>query len=120
MKHPRITLALTIAALAGLAAGCVTRTTVKDAARQDIQFATPQAAKVFYDTYLAKTDPKKNSATLYVPLPYQHNTVETDNVRFNAAAHAADTNHDGIITEEEAQTFAAQSRATQLARSNSQ
>lgn len=117
MKHANLALTLILAAFV---AGCATRTTVKDAARQNVQFTTPKATQVFYDTYRADTEPKGNSFALAVPLPYQHKTLATDNVRFNAAVKTADTNHDGIITEEEAQTFAAQSRATQLARSNSQ
>jgi hypothetical protein len=95
-------------------------TTVKDASRQNIHFATPQAAQTFYDTYLSVADPKGHGSTaVYLPLPYWHRTVSTDNVRFNSAAQIADSNHDGVISEEEARAFAAQGHTRKLALSSS-
>ena len=94
--------------LGGIASGCVTHTTIKDAPRQGVSFSSPRAAQSFYDTYLAASSPKGHgSVVMYLPLPYWHRTVRTDNVRFNAAVEAADTN-DGIISDDEAFAFTGQ------------
>ena len=99
------------AVLVGLATGCVTHTTIKDAPRQSVTFGSPEAAQHFYDAYLAASSPKGHgSVVMYVPLPYWHRTVRRDNVRFNAAVEAADANRDGIISDEEASAFTGNSQ----------
>jgi hypothetical protein len=94
--------------VAALSSGCVIHTKIQDTARAAVQFSSPTAAQTFYDAYLSAADPQGvGSVTLYVPTPYWRRTVSTDNVRFNAAAAKADSNHDQIISEDEAQQFAA-------------
>ena len=112
----RITIPASIALLGCLVSGCVTQTTIKDESRQSVHFSSPEAAQTFYDAYLSVTNPKGHGyVAVYVALPYQHRTVSTDNVRFNSAVRAADSNHDGIISEEEALAFAAQRHTGKLA-----
>jgi hypothetical protein len=92
-----------------LTAGCVTHTTIKDESRQEMRFNSAEAAQMFYDAYLSAGRPKGNgSVILSIPIPYHHRTVETDNVKFNAAAQRADEDLDGAISDEEATLFAAQ------------
>lgn len=111
MKTP-FTLPALVALLGGLASGCVHHTTIRDEPRQSVRFGSAEAAQTFYDAYLASAGPKgQGSVNVYVPLPYWHNTVPTDNIRFNTAARSADGDHDGVISEEEARAFAAQKRA---------
>jgi small ligand-binding sensory domain FIST len=104
-----------LALLGGLASGCVTAyTTVKDEPRQTVQFASGLAAQTFYDAYIRDNYvcPDEDHANSWVGLdtvpPYQRRKIETDNVLFNRAIEKADTNHDGIISEAEAQGYAAQ------------
>jgi hypothetical protein len=119
MKQTHIALSAFTAVLAFVACGCVTHTTIKDAARNGIQFVTPLAAQTFYEAYLSASDPQGHgSVEVYLPLPYSHRTVSTDNVRFNSAAQVADSNHDGIISEEEARAFAAQAHTRKVALSS--
>lgn len=116
MKTSHITIPASIAVLSCITSGCVTHTTIKDESRQSVHFSSPEAAQTFYDAYLSVTSPKGHGVvTLYVALPYQHRTVSTDNVRFNSAVQAADSNHDGIISEEEALAFAAPKHTGKLA-----
>jgi len=116
MKTSHLIIPASIAVLSCILSGCVTRTTIKDESRQGVHFSSPEAAQTFYDAYLSVSSPKGHgSVVLYVALPYQHRTVSTDNVRFNSAVQAADRNHDGIISEEEAVAFAAQRHTSKLA-----
>jgi len=109
MKTTCLHIPATIALLAcmTLMVGCVTRATVKDETRLNVRFATPEAAQTFYDAYLAinHPSPQKDTRCVYIPLPYHHSTVLTDNVRFNAAIRSADSDQDGIISESEAGTY---------------
>lgn len=120
MKTTHLTIPAIIALLGCLTSGCVTQTTVKDEPRQSVHFSDPQAAKTFYDAYLAAASPKGHgTVAVYVPLPYWHRTVSSDNIRFNSAVRTADSNHDGVISEEEARAFAAQGPTRKLALSSS-
>ena len=92
-----------------LLTGCITSRTIKTEPRQSVTFASTHAAQTFYDTYLALNHPSeqgKGDVSFGFPLPYQHYTVRTENVRFNEAVKTADTNHDGIISDTEADTYA--------------
>lgn len=117
MNHTHMARSVLITVLTCLASGCVMHTTVKNPSRQPIRFETAKTAQTFYDTYLAAADPKGNgslSIGLSLPLPYRHQTVETDNVRFNAAVEMADRNHDRVISKNEAQAFATQKQSSEL------
>jgi hypothetical protein len=107
---------LVLASLAaGLFSGCVSTsyTAVKDEPRVSVTFADAQAAKTFYDAYISQNYTKQSykglqvAVGLYVESPYWHNNYHyvTDNVLFNRAVAAADTNHDGVINEAEATRF---------------
>src|ERR1051326_6125088 len=87
--------------------GCVTRTTVKDEPRQQVRFASRNAAEMFYEAYLATyhSHDTRNQVAITFPLPYMHRTVNTDNVHFNAVVRKVDANHDGLISDEEAAEF---------------
>jgi hypothetical protein len=91
--------------------GCVSTSTVKNESRATVRFASPTSAQVFYEAYITKiyTRPMGESFCLEVGvpvrMPYEHREYLTDNVYFNAAVNAADTNHDGVISEEEAKRY---------------
>lgn len=108
MKTTTVAFAIVAAALTS---GCVTVITRTDTPRETIRFSSAEAAQVFYDAYLAEADPKSNSVTVAIALPYQRQEIKTDNVRFNAAASRADLNHDRIITRSEAGAFAKKVRS---------
>jgi hypothetical protein len=113
MKTPRITIPAMIALLGSLTTGCVTYTAVKDEPREGIRFSSPEAAQTFYDAYLSTFSPKGHgSVTIgeWPPLPYRQRTVSTDNVRFNSAVQSVDSNHDGVISDDEARAYAAKVR----------
>ncbi len=116
MKTTYVTIPAIIALLSCLTSGCVSHTTIKDEPRQSVRFSSPQSAQTFYDAYLSTTSPEgRGSVCVYVALPYQHQTVSTDNVRFNRAVQTADSNHNGVISREEASSFAVQQRTRKLA-----
>ena len=105
--------AIIIVLLGCIASGCVTRTTFKDEPRQSVHFASAEAAQTFYDAYLARNyrysppdKTKMNEVTVIIAMPYRLFTVQTENFRFNHAIQLADTNHDGIISDVEAQAYA--------------
>ena len=92
-----------------LLTGCITNRTIKDEPRQSVAFASAHAAQTFYNTYLALNHPSETSkgdVSFGFPLPYHHYTVRTENLRFNDAIRSADTDHDGIISDAEADTYA--------------
>jgi hypothetical protein len=103
-----------------IASGCITRTTVENEPRQSVRFTSQQAAETFYEAYLANYYPsnKTNNFHFWIGLPalYTHHYVETDNVHFNEAVQLADTNHDGTISDAEAQTYAARTSAQAAAK----
>jgi hypothetical protein len=119
MKTTHVTIPAIIALLSCLTSGCVSHTTIKDEPRRSVRFSSPQAAQIFYDAYLSAASPKgRGSVSVYVGLPYQHETVSTDNVLFNSAVQTADSNHNAVISTEEARAFAVQQRTSDLALSS--
>lgn len=111
MKTTHLTIPAIIAFLSSLTSGCVGHTTIKDEPRQSVRFSTPQAAQTFYDAYLSATSPEGHgSVEVFLALPYRHRTISTDNVRFNYAVQTADSNHNSVISKEEASAFAIQQR----------
>src|SRR3954470_4244333 len=89
--------------------GCVTRTTAKNEPRQSVHFSSEQAVETFYEAYLAISYPsdKQNVVAVWIGLPYTHRKISTENVHFNQAIQLADSDHDGIISDDEAQAYAA-------------
>jgi len=98
-----------------LLVGCSTTSyTYQDAPQTPVKFESLQAEQTFYDAVLAKYYPAPKSpdgkgfdSDLYLPLSIEHDVRKTSHVLFNEAVAAADTNHDGVITEAEAKTYAA-------------
>lgn len=90
--------------------GCVTTGVVKNEQRDSVRFASATGAQIFYEAYITKnyTHPMGSGPSFAVgaPLPYRHHVYSTDNVYFNAAVRSADTNHDGVISDEEARVYA--------------
>ena len=116
METTHLTILAIIALFSCLTAGCVSHTTIKDEPRQSGRFSSPQSAQTFYNAYLSATSPEgRGSFNVFVALPYRHQTVSTDNVRFNCAILTADSNHNGVISKEEASAFAVQQRKRKLA-----
>lgn len=90
--------------------GCmVTYTSVKDTPRVAVTFQSAEGAKTFYEAYLYRyySQPYGRKISIGIPLPYLHSEVKTDNVYFDDAVRAADTNHDGIISDQEARAYSA-------------
>lgn len=112
MKSNRLLVLAGSTLLAGVMTGCVTHTTVKNEPRRSVRFASPEAAQNFYDAYLSGFSPSgKGSVAIYVPPPYWHRTVKSDDARFNAAVQAADADHNDVISDEEAQDYAARMKS---------
>lgn len=116
MKTTHVTISSIIVLFSCFTSACISHITIKDEPRQSVRFSSPQAAQTFYDAYLSAISPKgRGSVSVYVALPYWHRTELTDNVHFNRAVQAADSNHNGIISGEETRTFAVQQRAVKTA-----
>ncbi|MGH7950863.1 MAG: EF-hand domain-containing protein [Limisphaerales bacterium] len=103
------------ALLACVVSGCVTKVTTENEPRKNVRFESAQATQIFYDAYLAhnynrnwfnKTNAISRTVSIGIHLPYWQYKTSTDNVRFNRAIELADTNHDGVISFSEAQTYA--------------
>jgi len=113
-----------VSLLASLA-GCVDLAKYEDAPRSDIHFESLKAATTFYDAVLDEhfTIPRKSdgtadkkSITIYIGENLvTWKTEKSSNVIFNEAAAIADANHDGTITENEADAFAANIHANNKA-----
>ena len=102
--------------------GCVdvTRYTYNDAPLTPVRFETTMAEQTFYDAILAKRYPADGPhgyVVLYVkpPIWYAHRTLKSAHVIVNEAVAAADSNHDGVITEAEAAAFAKSAGVKQVA-----
>lgn len=111
----RIVIPVLFLALCG--GGCVTTGIARNEPRSSIRFADPAAAQVFYDAYITKNYSRAMGTGSYfevgVPaqLPYEHKEYPTDNVYFNAAVAAADTDRDGMISQDEARHYSETIRA---------
>lgn len=97
-----------IALLCGLTSSCVTYTRYQDEPRAKVGFSSTKAAQTFYDAYSSVGTPVgkgevKASIPLY--LPYWQTKQDTENKKFNAAFHTADTNHDKLLSEKEARAY---------------
>jgi hypothetical protein len=99
-------------AVSAILPGCVTVTKIKDEDRTKVRFSSTRAAQVFYEAALLPHGPNRNgrgSVCVGVGLqsPYSVRTKETGNVFFNKAVHSADANRNGVISQSEAEKFAA-------------
>jgi len=102
-----------------ICSGCVTTATVRDQPRCTVRFADARAAQTFYEAYIIKTYTRSMSPGMVLEVgvpaqpPYEHLEYMTDNVFFNAAIAAADANHDGVISEDEALQYSDRVRSPQ-------
>ncbi|RYD47148.1 MAG: hypothetical protein EOP83_28495 [Verrucomicrobiaceae bacterium] len=97
-----------LALLSGLTSSCVTYTRYQDEPRAKVAFSSTKAAQTFYDAYASVGTPVGNGAVkAYIPLylPYWQTKQDTENKKFNAAFHTADTNHDKRLSEKEARAY---------------
>jgi hypothetical protein len=94
-----------------LLTGCVAvhKVHYKDATRTDVRFESLEASSTFYDALLAKKfpPPGKDSRILLGQTLYTSETRPSANVVFNSAVAVADLNQDAIISDAEANLFAA-------------
>lgn len=90
--------------------GCISRTEVSynDAERMKIAFATEKAGRVFYETLANSKNDRTESRTEVnlILIDIDHRTVRGPNRLFNEAVAFCDTDHDGTVTEAEAEIFA--------------
>jgi hypothetical protein len=110
----KFALAVYAALLACLMCGCVTCVTTKNEPRKSVRFTSAEAAQTFYEAYLEheyqhyhSTNAVSHVVSIGLHSPYWQSTAITENVRFNRAVEMADTNHDGVISEAEAEGYAA-------------
>lgn len=96
----------------GATSGCISthETVYSDLARSKVTFASEKAGRVFYEA-LARTPEsrqrtEKHTEVNLILIDVDHRTVAGPNRLFNEAVAFADTNHDGEITEIEADIFA--------------
>lgn len=93
--------------------GCISthQTVTIDAPRISVAFATERAGRVFYETLARTTDSRpreeKRSHVNLILVDIEERTIVGPNRRFNEAVAFCDTNHDGEITETEADIFSA-------------
>jgi hypothetical protein len=98
-----------------LATGCVHHETTvyRDVDRVKVEFENDAAARTFYEAMTKNPYPKfkeENKTQVMIPLIFEHShrVVSGQNLVFNSAVIACDTNQDGRITESEARIYAAQ------------
>jgi len=101
------------AAAALMACGCIHthETVVHDEARTPVSFESDAAARTFYETLSRMPDRGKygeSKTEITIPIVFEHErkVVTGRNHAFNDAVARCDTNHDGVITEQEARIFA--------------
>jgi len=108
--------AIIILMLASVLAGCISSRSVSysDVERVKVSFASERAGRLFYETLSRlpheEREESKNDVSLIL-INVERKTITGPNRFFNEAVARCDTDHDGIITEEEAQIFASSTKA---------
>lgn len=100
-------------ALALAFTGCIStdETVYREEVRASVQFENDTAGRIFYET-LSKTSStrgrteSKTEVSLPIVFDHKRRVVEGESAAFNQAVRRCDTNHDGLITEQEARIFA--------------
>lgn len=99
---------------AGLLCGCIHthETVVHDESRTPVSFESDAAARTFYEALSRVPNSGKHSESkteISIPIVFDHErkVVTGPNHAFNDAVARCDTNHDGVITDQEARIFAA-------------
>ena len=111
-QHLRPTLLIFSGLLAlGATSGCIStvETEYTDTTRVKVSFATDKAGGLFYETLSrtpeARKRTEKRTEVNLILIEVDHRTVTGPNAIFNEAVAYCDTNHDGVITESEAEIF---------------
>ena len=107
---------LILLAISAVLPSCVSVSKIKDEDRTKVRFASTRAAQVFYEAALLPHGPNHGTVCVGIGVqsPYSVRTKETGNVLFNKAVQTADANHNGLISESEAEKFAAAQPETDL------
>lgn len=87
----------------------ITKLPLADEPRRQVRFESNAAMETFHDGLLARRFPREGrySSISFGITPYNPSTRSPSNVAFNQAVISADTNHNGTISEREANAYAA-------------
>lgn len=112
IQHLKPALIATLGLLAlGASTGCISthETVYSDAPRAKITFASDKAGRVFYETLSRAPEERqrteKHTEVSLILIDVDRRTVTGPNHIFNEAVAFCDTDHDGVITETEAEIF---------------
>lgn len=111
-QHLKTALLASLGLLAlGASAGCISthETIYSYAPRTKIAFASDKAGRLFYETLSRAPDARKrtekHTEVSLLLIDVDRRTVTGPNQAFNEAVAFCDTDHDGVITETEAEIF---------------
>ena len=109
-----------LAAFCGLLAfaGCIhhEETVYHDVSRTQVRFENDKAARIFYEAFNARASNSKDriesKTKIELPIVFhdERKVVSGPNAAFNRAVDICDSNHDGVVTQQEAQIFAENKR----------
>src|SRR5690349_20423392 len=112
MKIPPAVM-VTVGSIALSLAGCIhhEETIYRDQARASVQFENDRAARIFYEALnepAHKGERTESKTKVEFPLVFhdERKVVSGPNSLFNRAVDICDSNHDGLITEQEARIYA--------------
>ena len=108
--------AFIVLSIAGALSGCISSrsTSYTDVDRVKVSFASERAGRLFYETlsrlpHEQREESKHELSLILIDL--ERRTITGPNRFFNDAVARCDTDHDGTITEEEAQIFSSSVKA---------
>lgn len=111
--HLKPALIATLGLLAlGASTGCISthETVYSDEPRAKVSFASDKAGRIFYETLShtpeGRQRTEKHTEVSLILIDVDRRTVTGPNHLFNEAVAFCDTDHDGVITEAEAEIFA--------------
>jgi hypothetical protein len=109
----RSAIALGTLGTALLLVGCIHHETTvyRDEPRVGVRFENDRAARIFYETFSKAGEKQERSESrtkVEVPVVFhnERRVVSGPNHAFNRSVEICDSNHDGEITEQEAQIYA--------------
>lgn len=112
MNYLRLLPAILAGSLLLLVTGCISshETVYADTPRTKVAFASDKAGRLFYEALARSSESRqrteKHTEVNLILIDVDHRTVAGPNQLFNEAVAFCDTNHDGEITEAEAEIFA--------------
>ena len=95
-------------------AGCIhhEETVYRDVNRTQVRFENDKAARIFYEAFNSQDSINKDriesKTKIELPIVFrdERKVVSGPNAAFNRAIDSCDSNHDGLVTQQEAQIFA--------------